>query len=202
MGSKRRRPKQARSQFTVDAILDAVSHVIRDQGASAITTNRIAERAGVSIGSLYQYFSNKQDILNALHARHFRTMAQQVEEILHATEDGSLDDLLVALVDLVIRQRQEDPEMHRLLATTVPRNAATLGEVERLSDAFLTAISMHRDELSEDTALDRLAFVLRHMIVGLANATVLFRPRSLSLEDARTSSLAALRAVVDTERGP
>jgi AcrR family transcriptional regulator len=66
----RRIPRQSRSQSTVDAILFAASHILRSEGARAVTTERIARCAGVSIGSLYQYFANKQAILAALRARH------------------------------------------------------------------------------------------------------------------------------------
>lgn len=119
MARKRRRPQQGRSQVTVEAILDSVSRVIREQGTAAVTTNRIADAAGVSIGTLYQYFSNKQDIFNALHERQFGYLAERIKEVLVVTEGGSLDDLLVGLIDAVIAERMEAPGMHRFLATTV-----------------------------------------------------------------------------------
>ena len=66
----RRTPRQTRSQRTVDAILFAASHILRREGAGGVTTDRVARAAGVSIGSLYQYFANKEAILAALRARH------------------------------------------------------------------------------------------------------------------------------------
>jgi len=68
--ASRRAPVQERSQLTVEAILDTVIKLLKRRGASSITTNRIAEAAGVSIGSLYQYFPNKRAIFVALHERH------------------------------------------------------------------------------------------------------------------------------------
>lgn len=56
----RRSPRQERSQFTVDAIFEAVARIVATQGEDALTTNRIAEVAGVSVGSLYQYFPSKE----------------------------------------------------------------------------------------------------------------------------------------------
>src|SRR4051794_7785660 len=66
----RRRPSQERSRETVDAIVEAAARVFEGHGYAAGTTNRIAERAGVSVGSLYQYFPNKDAILVALMRRH------------------------------------------------------------------------------------------------------------------------------------
>ena len=66
----RKTPRQPRARATVDAILVAAAHILKTQGFERATTNRIAERAGVSIGSLYQYFPNKQAVIAALRERH------------------------------------------------------------------------------------------------------------------------------------
>ena len=75
---RRRQPTQRRAQETVEAILDAVIRLLKRGGLSAITTNSIAETAGVSIGSVYQYFPDKQAIFIALHERHIH----QVDQVL------------------------------------------------------------------------------------------------------------------------
>jgi AcrR family transcriptional regulator len=67
---RRRHPRQDRAQQTVEAILDGVVRILKREGFAAITTNHIAEIAGVSIGSLYQYFPDKSAIFVALHGRH------------------------------------------------------------------------------------------------------------------------------------
>ncbi|MGC4060789.1 MAG: TetR/AcrR family transcriptional regulator [Aquabacterium sp.] len=72
----RRRPSQSRAQATVDVIFEATMDVLVREGAAHLTTNRIAERAGVSIGTLYQYFSTREAIIAALMAQHrAKTMA-------------------------------------------------------------------------------------------------------------------------------
>lgn len=75
----RRRPKQRRARETVEAILDAVTKILKREGSQALTTNRIADVAGVSIGSLYQYFPDKRAIFIALHRRHIEQMDRLVE---------------------------------------------------------------------------------------------------------------------------
>ncbi|MEM7457896.1 MAG: helix-turn-helix domain-containing protein [Pseudomonadota bacterium] len=74
MEKQRRRPEQRRAKVTCDAILTAAAHVLEREGEGAFTTNRIAEKAGVSIGSLYQYYRHKDDILVALAEREERAL--------------------------------------------------------------------------------------------------------------------------------
>jgi AcrR family transcriptional regulator len=77
-GHHRERPRQARAFAIVGVILDAAALVLVGEGYDRATTNRIAERAGVSIGSLYQYFPNRDALFGALHGR---TEAQMSENI-------------------------------------------------------------------------------------------------------------------------
>ena len=93
----RRRPRQRRARQTVDAILDAVIRVLKREGFKAITTNRIAEVAGVSIGSVYQYFPDKQAIFIALHQRHIDQIDRMVESKLIEHAASSLDELMRAI---------------------------------------------------------------------------------------------------------
>lgn len=66
----RKRPQQARSRATINAIIDASAHILRSRGLDRFNTNLVAEKAGVSIGTLYQYFPNKRVLLEALRERH------------------------------------------------------------------------------------------------------------------------------------
>jgi AcrR family transcriptional regulator len=87
----RRQPSQARSEQTVRVIFEAVAQVLNEQGEAALTTNRIAERAGVSIGTLYQYFDSKEAIVMAMLARKRERVMRQLDDLLsevnpHATQ--------------------------------------------------------------------------------------------------------------------
>ena len=70
-GAMRKRPQQARSRATIDAILDAAAHILGERGWAGLTTNAVAEAAGASIGSLYQYFPDKLALIDAVRRRHF-----------------------------------------------------------------------------------------------------------------------------------
>lgn len=78
----RKSPRQQRSQQTVDTILQATARVLAEYGYAGTNTNRIAETAGVSVGSLYQYFPNKNALIAALHDRHDKQMLALIDEVL------------------------------------------------------------------------------------------------------------------------
>src|SRR5688572_18416822 len=78
----RKRPRQERSKATRDALLEATARVLKKQGFDRASTNRIAEEAGVSIGSLYQYFPSKESLVAALVERHVDEMMTLLEAAL------------------------------------------------------------------------------------------------------------------------
>src|ERR1700677_3780503 len=98
----RRRPQQLRSQQTVEAVLDAVVRILKKDGIVGVTTNRIAEVAGVSIGSVYQYFPDKRAIFTALHERHIRKIDRLVEAKLAEHAASPLDALMRAVIEAMI----------------------------------------------------------------------------------------------------
>ena len=83
---RRRKPSQARSRQAVEAIIDASAQVLERRGYQGATTNRIAERAGVSVGTLYQYFNNKDEIFNALIEREARSFLRAIEDSIAGPE--------------------------------------------------------------------------------------------------------------------
>ena len=80
--TQRKQPVQSRSQVTCDALIEATIQVLLRQGASRLTTTRVAERAGVSVGTLYQYYPNKRSLIEAVRARYFAFMSCTVCAIL------------------------------------------------------------------------------------------------------------------------
>src|SRR5215472_11460244 len=116
-GSRRRKPKQRRACQTVDAVLDAVVRVLKRDGFRSVTTNRIAEVAGVSIGSVYQYFPDKQAIFVALHQRHIEQIDRMVESKLVEHAASSLEELMRAMIEAMVDAHSADPELYELLAS-------------------------------------------------------------------------------------
>ena len=108
----RKKPRQQRARATVDAILVAAAHILKTEGFERATTNRIAELAGVSIGSLYQYFPNKESVVGALRERH----SDWFEGCMHAeiarVAELPLRPAARAVVELVIALHAVDPALH------------------------------------------------------------------------------------------
>lgn len=89
----RKRPHQQRSAATVDAILEAAARILERRGLDALTTNAVAALAGVSIGSLYQYFPGKAAILAELIRRERLILLASIDRIAHAPGDSLKDDV-------------------------------------------------------------------------------------------------------------
>ena len=193
--SVRRRPKQRRARQTVDAVLEAVVRVLKREGFDAITTNRVAEVAGVSIGSVYQYFPDKRAIFAALHERHIEEIDRIVETTLVEHAASSLDELIRAMVEAMVDAHTTDPELYELLLTEVPHRAGgTRDFAVRLHGAFRLAISSGAPELKKRGDLDKVVFVVTHMVEALSHGAVLRRPPGLSLADAKAETVRAVLA--------
>jgi AcrR family transcriptional regulator len=193
--SNRRKPKQRRARQTVDAVLDAVVRVLKREGFSAVTTNRIAEVAGVSIGSLYQYFPDKRAIFVSLHQRHIEEIDRMIHTKLIEHAASPLDTLMSGLIEAMIDTHATDPELYELLLREVPHRAdGTQDFSVRLHGAFLLAISSRAHELKKGRNLEKLAFVVTHMVESLSHGALFRRPANLSLKEAKTEILRAVIA--------
>jgi AcrR family transcriptional regulator len=193
--SIRRRPQQRRARQTVEAILDAVVRILKREGFQAITTNRIAEVAGVSIGSLYQYFPDRPGIFEALHRRHIEEIDRLFAAKFMEYAGSPLDQLVRAMVDAMIEAHTTDSELYELMLTEVPhRKGGSKDFSTRLHGAFLLAISSAAPELKKRGNLDKVVFVVTHMVEALCHGAVLRRPRGLSLTDAKAEITKAVLA--------
>ena len=142
----RKHPRQARSAATVEAILDASAHILERGGLEALNTNAIAERAGVSIGSLYQYFPGKDAILAALIRRKRRTL---LDDICGAAERGrrsSLDEAIMDLIRAGAAHQLEYPRLAQSLAyaeATLPLDAETVALKQRIVAEVASVLAAH-----------------------------------------------------------
>lgn len=126
----RRKPRQVRAELTRDRILTAAAHVFAESGYAAGTTNRIAERARVSIGSLYQYFPNKDAILAELLVRHIDrgtwTGADELD-----LSPGTLEATVRALVRDAIDNHSDDPALLRVMIEEAPVSQELRDTIDR-----------------------------------------------------------------------
>lgn len=117
----RKQPRQPRSQATVNAILDATVRILVAEGYEAMNTNRVAELAGVSIGSLYQYFPNKAALIVAVRRRHSEQMRQQLHRCAARAPELPLREAVAELIHAVVQAHRVDPALHIVLEQEVPR---------------------------------------------------------------------------------
>ncbi|WP_213992250.1 TetR/AcrR family transcriptional regulator [Sodalis sp. dw_96] len=141
----RKTPQQARSTSTVEAIYEATIQVLLAEGPSRLTTTLVAERAGVSVGSLYQYFPNKQALFYALNQRYLNMLAERVEAAClthHGKPYAQMVDALVSTYTKVkIERRDVTSALYRAAAEV---NVAELVEsmsrrVEAASEAMFAS---------------------------------------------------------------
>jgi AcrR family transcriptional regulator len=137
----RKQPRQARSRATIDAILQAAAHILGRRGWDGLTTNAAAEAAGVSIGSLYQYFPNKLALVEAVRQRHF----DEVLAVLRAAADETLPlaSRVVALVDGMIGVHSRQPAAHQVLLEAAPRG----NDARVVRDRFTAILHEHYEAI-------------------------------------------------------
>lgn len=182
----RREPKQRRAKQTVEAVLEAAQRVAQRNGAEAITTNRVAEVAGVSIGSLYQYFPDKQAIFEALHDRHVDRVRLVIERAVTECAAASIEEVSGELVRQLAAVHSDEAAVHELFSSAVPRGAD--GFKRALHSTFEAALSPSRqDRYSADEA-ERMLFVLPPMVEALVHG-VARQPHPLARERARDEAL-------------
>jgi AcrR family transcriptional regulator len=200
--SPRKAPRQSRSQATVTAILDATAHILIERGFAAASTNAVAERAGVSVGSLYQYFPNKDALVSALRARHGEQMMAVILRALTKAMDATLIDALTGLIEATVEAHRVDADLHRVLEQQLgdmevdDHHDEYLGVME---DRIVALLARHRDEITAPD-LKLAAFMLMHAAHGLIHAAVLQRPKGTSLKHATQEIIAMLTAYLTAPR--
>lgn len=128
--TRARRPKQRRAQSTVSAILEGAARVLAERGWAGFNTNVVAERAGVSIGSLYEYFPNKQAIADAIVLEHLvKGEALLSAAATNVSNKTSLEALVTSLVDGFVNLHKDDPRLHRVLSSEVPLSSEARARV-------------------------------------------------------------------------
>lgn len=129
--SARRTPRQARSAVTVQAIFEATIQVLLAEGVHRLTTTRVAERAGVSVGTMYQYFPHKQALLYALNEHYLDRLAERVEEVCLRHHGKPTATMVAALVMAYWEAKTERSDVTRVLYSS-----AVELDNEALIDAF------------------------------------------------------------------
>jgi AcrR family transcriptional regulator len=161
----RKEPRQARSRATTEAILEATARILGRRGWDGLTTNEVAEVAGVSIGSLYQYFPNKLALVEAVRRRHFEDILVVLRNATGTTQPRARR--IEAFVDAMIAVHSHDPAVHHVLLEEAPRSRAS----RAVHDAFETEyLSRYQALIGRSNAA--AAQVLSSAIAGVIHDAV------------------------------
>jgi AcrR family transcriptional regulator len=173
----RKQPVQGRSRVTVEAILEAASRLFVRDGYPNTTTNRIAELAGVSVGSLYEYFPNKASILLALLERQVEGMLVLMQERLAAIRGAPLDTVVRTIARTAIEAHYKELDLNRILIASMTR-VAQWRHMEKVS---FSAAELLRGALAHLIAdplrLEHAAFTVETAVEALLQRTILFAHR-------------------------
>jgi AcrR family transcriptional regulator len=165
-------------------LLDATARVLTKEGYDRASTNRIAAAAGVSVGSLYQYFPNKEALVATLVARHNREMLQLLRDAVEKVASLDLATAMRELVQATVDAHLVDPALHRIFAEQVPR-MGQLARIEALQrETFLLVrdyLQEHREEISIRD-LDMATSICVTTVEALIHEFVIDRPAARESE--------------------
>lgn len=178
----RKNASQERSRATVDALVEATARVLVREGFEKASTNRIAEVAGVSVGSLYQYFPGKEALVAAVIERHNQEIMGLVRAALTEVADMPIETAVRKLVTVAIEAHRIDPKLHHVLAEQIPRTGqlkdveAFNREVHPLVRAYVESRRKEMRKIDPGLA----TFICVSAIEAVAHNTVLNQAEMLS----------------------
>jgi AcrR family transcriptional regulator len=176
----RKRPKQERSQATVEAILTATARILTESGYDRFNTNRVAELAGVSIGSLYQYFPNKEALISALAEQHASELMALAQYHLEGLGDCSISEVISRIIKAAFAAHAVNPRLHRVLNEQVPRSEVMRLVADARMEEMLRSFLEKRCDQIKPGNLDLTVFIVGRTIESLTYRAVLDRPELLN----------------------
>lgn len=165
----RKSPVQARSAASVDAILEATIQVLLSVGKEQLTTTKVALRAGVSVGTLYQYFPNKSALLQAALKRHLDEVTEAMERVCREQEGSPLQQMATALINSFLEAKMRDVKTSvALYSVSSDVDGAKIVQQMgvRSNKAIVGMLSTARQPLTKDPQL--VASMLQSAMVGVS----------------------------------
>lgn len=189
----RKTPRQARSRETVETILTAAARILTTEGFEALTTNRVATVAGVSVGSLYQYFPHKESLVRALCERHTRGVRDRIRQRFEEAWDGPHEALSRAVIQGMVEIRRHQPKLHQELLRLAPAVGGLdeLHAVEQEIEALLARYIASRPKEFGTADPNLRAFAICHAVQACVHGAVLEHPAWLK-DDRLVEELVAM----------
>lgn len=170
-----RRPRQRRSQATVEALLEATARILERDGLAGLTTNHVAALAGVSIGSLYEYFDSKDALVQAWCEHHVSNARALIDALFDELAGTPMTDALDPFLDALLAMNLDRPRLKRVLLEQIPTRlgAHPLSDIDdHIAARWLSRLRAERPGLDEHTVSMRLYALVR---MGRAATTFMVR---------------------------
>ena len=167
MPKPRNSPRQQRSRETYERVLDVAAKTFEELGYAGTTTNKVAGAAGISIGTFYHYFPDKDALLYALAERHLAHASESMMAVFARLRDDEpdLETSLRAGIEVHVRLHVEEPQLHSLLYDSAPRSQALLTRLRAANAAIAEEVARHFDRLG--VARDNCALVSSMLVAGI-----------------------------------
>jgi len=168
---RRKCPRQARAAVTVDAIFEGTLQVLLSAGSARLNTTRVAERAGVSVGTLYQYFPNKQSLLFAVLERYLKQLMNTLQTACEGQRGATAEVMIEAAVKAYLQVKAEQPEISRalyLIVIELDAQALVEAAIQRAEQAIAAMLATASDGRFPDPhAVARQLFAAIHGTVRM-----------------------------------
>ena len=174
---RRRKPRQERAEETVDALVEATEQLLRAGGYDSVSTNRVAKRAGVSIGSLYQYFPGKEALVAAVIERRAADTRARLAQVLREHREASLEDAIRAIVKMYLGRYREDRDLYVAILPVIDlvrRQELVTQQIEGIVSWMASGLEQVRGRVRRGDARVA-AFVLVSALEGVARRSVTCR---------------------------
>jgi AcrR family transcriptional regulator len=193
----RKSPLQARSIASVDAMLQATIQVLLRHGKQRFTTTLVAARAGVSVGTLYQYFPNKSALLQAALRRHLEFITCEVQRVCLEQQGKPLRDMVTALVTTFLAAKMRDPKASTAFySISADVDGAKISQQMsvRSSSAIVDMLASSPEPLA--THPETVAFMLQSLMVGVSRRILELPSPDTRLDTVRHELIAAALAYI------
>jgi AcrR family transcriptional regulator len=185
LDSQRKAPQQGRSKVLVESILEATIRILPKIGSRKVTTKKIADLAGVSIGSLYQYFPNKQSVLATLMDIAMKLQTAETHKKLQEISGKSIDDSVSTMVDfaldLFLKEREKNREVF-LQAPELGRVPALFKLRQTVVDQLAGEMEKHHPGLEKSDYV-RVSFIAVNSIMGVINTMLYDEAQNYSMAE-------------------
>ena len=196
----RKSPSQERSRRTVDRILDAATRIFHEQGYTGATTNDIADEADISVGSLYQYFPNKDALLVALTQRHITTTTTDLTNLLLGLpRDSDIETTFRTVVDFLVSQHDLD-DLHLLVMHQAPRTHDINLSLEHAKSHLVELTSqILRTKITDSRKRNLVARMVVATIDASVHDVILRQPRGKARQKAIDLTIATALSIIESQ---